>query len=173
MQYPRLVPPKLCTAEVRVVFLGGVDIEGREAVLATYCGRCNLRQKTKQVLTADKRLVTLEAAALFDGDIAPYLPQPKGLLYLRELHALDCENGETLEAEKMKLPTLDCEHGECLETERAQPIFTEDKNGVGFDLVAPQPITFSAESTQYRIFRFTKERNPDGTVNYTRLELTR
>lgn len=83
MQYPRLVPPKLCTAEVRVVFLGGVDIEGREAVLTTYCGRCNLQQKTKQVLTADKRLVTLEAVALFDGDIAPYLPQPKGLLYLR------------------------------------------------------------------------------------------
>ena len=137
MQYPRLVPPKLCTAKVRVVFLGGVDIEGREAVLTTYCGRCNLQQKTKQVLTADKRLVTLEAVALFDGDIAPYLPQPKGLLYLRELHALDCENGDKLETEQEK------------------------------------PLTLSAESTQYRIFRFTKERNPDGTVNYTRLELTR
>lgn len=137
MQYPRLVPPKFCTAEVRVVFLSGVDIEGREAVLATYCGRCNLQQSTKQVLTADKRLVTLEAVALFDGDIAPHLSQPNGLLYFQELHTLDCENGDKLETEHEK------------------------------------PITFFAESIPYRIFRFTKARNPDGTVNYTRVELTR
>ena len=168
MQYPRLVPPKLCTAKVRVVFLGGVDIEGREAVLATYCGRCNLQQKTKQILTADKRLVTLEAVALFDGDIAPYLPQPKGLLCLQELYTIDRENGKPLETEQNEplmfsaFPrtqyALLCENGKLLETEQNEPLV--------FDAL-------SIKDAAYRIFRFTKERNPDGTVNYTRLELTR
>lgn len=136
MKYPKLVPPKLCTASVRVVFLGDLDMEGREEILGEYNGKCNLLLKTKQVMTADKRLVTVEAVALFDGDIAPFIPQPKGALYLSELYSLDCENNAPLETE----------------------------NG--------QPLTFEAEGKPYRIYRCTKERNPDRTVNYTRLELT-
>lgn len=137
MRYPKLVPQKYCTTPVRVVFLGGIDIEGKETVVGTYCGKCNLVQTTKQKITADKRSVTIDAVALFDGDIAPYLPQPKGLLFVTEVHSLDCESTENLE--------------------------TESK----------QCVTFSAEGKAYRIFSYTKACDPDGTVNYTRLELVR
>lgn len=135
MRYPKLVPPKLCTANVRVVFLGGLDIEGREEILGEYSGRCNLLLKTKQVMTADKRLVTIEAVALFDGDIAPWISRPKGELYLEELFPLACESGIPLETEDGQL------------------------------------LVHAVEGKPYRIFRCTKERNPDGTVNYTRVEL--
>lgn len=127
MRYPKLVPKKYCTTPVRVVFLGGIDIEGKETVAGTYSGKCNLLQKTKQRVTADKRLITIEAVALFDGDIAPNLLQPKGLLYITE---------------------------------------TDSRNGEGEETLEP-------ENKPYRIFSYTKARNPDGTVNYTRLELVR
>ena len=127
MRYPKLVPQKYCTTPVRVVFLGAIDIEGQETVVGTYSGKCNLSQKTKQRVTADKRLITIEAVALFDGDIAPNLLQPKGLLYITETDSRNGESEETLEP----------------------------------------------ENKPYRIFSYTKARNPDGTVNYTRLELVR
>lgn len=127
MRYPKLVPQKYCTTPVRVVFLGAIDIEGQETVVGTYSGKCNLSQKTKQRVTADKRLITIEAVALFDGDIAPNLLQPKGLLYVTE---------------------------------------TDSQNGEGEETLEP-------ENKPYRIFSYTKARNPDGTVNYTRLDLVR
>lgn len=127
MRYPKLVPQKYCTTPVRVVFLGAIDIEGQETVVGTYSGKCNLSQKTKQRVTADKRLITIEAVALFDGDIAPNLLQPKGLLYITE---------------------------------------TDSRNGEGEETLEP-------ENKPYRIFSYVKARNPDGTVNYTRLELVR
>ena len=127
MRYPKLVPQKYCTTPVRVVFLGAIDIEGQETVVGTYSGKCNLSQKTKQRVTADKRLITIDAGALFDGDIAPNLLQPKGLLYVTE---------------------------------------TDSQNGEGEETLEP-------ENKPYRIFSYTKARNPDGTVNYTRLELVR
>lgn len=127
MRYPKLVPQKYCTTPVRVVFLGAIDIEGQETIVGTYSGKCNLSQKTKQRVTADKRLITIEAVALFDGDIAPNLLQPKGLLYVTE---------------------------------------TDSRNGEGEETLEP-------ENKPYRIFSYTKARNPDGTVNYTRLELVR
>lgn len=127
MRYPKLVPQKYCTTPVRVVFLGAIDIEGQETVVGTYSGKCNLSQKTKQRVTADKRLITIEAVALFDGDIAPNLLQPKGLLYITE---------------------------------------TDSRNGEGEETLEP-------ENKPYRIFSYVKARNPDGTVNYTRLEMVR
>lgn len=110
MKYPKLVPPRLCHTEVKVKFLGDLDIEGAEKILCEFSGKCNIQIKTKQRLTADKRFVTINATALFDGDIAPNISNPKGILEL---------NGK-----------------------------------------------------EYRIYSMAKELNPDGTVNYTRLELT-
>lgn len=110
MKYPKLVPPRLCHTEVKVKFLGDLDVEGAEEILCEFSGKCNIQIKTKQRLTADKRLVTINAVALFDGDIAPDISNPKGTL---ELNA-----------------------------------------------------------KEYRIYSIAKELNPDGTVNYTRLELT-
>lgn len=110
MKYPKLVPPRLCHTEVKVTFLGNLDIEGDEEILGEFSGKCNIQIKTKQRLTADKRLVTINATALFDGDIAPEISNPKG--------------------------------------------------------------TFKLDDKEYRIYSISKELNPDGTVNYTRLELT-
>lgn len=135
MKYPKLVPPRLCTAGVKVQFLGNLDIEGNEEILCEFSGKCNLQYKTKQVYTTDKRLITIAATALFDGDIAPDILYPKGTLFLKDLFSLDCENGAQLETES----------GETLE--------------------------MFAIGKEYRIHRITKERNPDGSVNYTRLEL--
>lgn len=110
MKYPKLVPPRLCHTEVKVKFLGDLDVEGDEEILCEFSGKCNIQFKTKQRLTADKRLVTINAVALFDGDIAPEISSPKGMLKLND--------------------------------------------------------------KEYRIHSITKECNPDGSVNYTRLELT-
>lgn len=110
MKYPKLVPPRLCHIEVKVTFLGDLDIEGDEEILGEFSGKCNIQIKTKQRLTADKRFVTINAIALFDGDIAPEISNPKGILKLYD--------------------------------------------------------------KEFRIYSIAKERNPDGTVNYTRLELT-
>lgn len=136
MKYPKLVPPRLCNAQVKVTFLGDLDIEGDETVLKVFSGKCNLQRKTKQRLTADKRLVTINAVALFDGDIAPGIPEPKGKLQINELFAIEGENGGFIETEK----------GVALE-----------HYGLG---------------KEYRIYNIAKECNPDGSVNYTRLELT-
>lgn len=136
MKFPKLVPPRLCNTKVQVVFLGGLDIEGDEEILNTFNGKCNLQRKTKQRLTADKRFVTINAIALFDGDIAPGIPEPKGTVQINELFAIEDENGESIETEK----------GEALEH---------------YEL-----------GKEYRIYSISRECNPDGSVNYTRVELT-
>lgn len=136
MKYPKLVPPRLCNAQVKVTFLGDFDIEGAETVLRVFSGKCNLQRKTKQRLTADKRFVTVRAVALFDGDIAPGIYELKGLIQIKELLALETEDNEVFKTE----------------------------NGI--------PLEHYAFGKEYRIFSIAKERNPDDTVNYTRLELT-
>ncbi len=128
MKYPKLVPPRLCNSTVNVIFLGELDIEGAETVLREFSGKCNLQVKTRQRLTADKRFVTINAVALFDGDIAPGIPHPKGTLSVKELFALETEKGIAIE--------------------------------------------YFAFGKEYRIYSIAKEFNPDGTVNFTRLELT-
>lgn len=136
MKYPKLVPPRLCHTKVKVSFLGDLDIEGDEEILSEFSGKCNIQFKTKQRLTADKRLVTINAVALFDGDIAIGIPEPKGTIQINELFAIEGENGGFIETEK----------------------------GV--------PLEHYGFGKEYRIYNITKECNPDGSVNYTRVELT-
>lgn len=135
MKFPKLVPPRLCNTKVKVVFLGGIDIEGDEEILNTFSGKCNLQRKTKQRLTADKRFVTINAIALFDGDIAPGIPEPKGTVQINELFAIEDENGEFVETEK------------------------------------GAPLEHYELGKEYRIYSVSRECNPDGSVNYTRVEL--
>lgn len=137
MKYPKLVPPRLCTEPVRILFFGEPQTDGAEQIIAELFVKCNLQRKTKQIMTAEKKLVEIEATALFDGDIAPFASVPQGEIYFNETEPLTCENGALLETE----------------------------NGEG--------LTLLKESRPCRIFRLTKERNPDGTVNYTRAELIR
>lgn len=137
MRYPKLVPPKLCTTSVHIVFFGGLNMEGVEKRIGEFNGRCNLSLKTRHTVTEDKRIITVEAVALFDGDIIPYLSNPTGEMSITEVFPLECEDGVHLETE----------------------------NG--------QVLSVCAQGKPYRIFRITKERNPDGTVNFTKVEVTK
>ena len=134
MRYPKLVPPKLCNANVHIVFFGGLNIEGIEERIGEYSGKCNLSLKTRHTVTDDKRIITLEAVALFDGDIVPYLSNPAGEMSIAEAFPLECEDSA------------------CIETE----------NG---DILSA--FTFG------KPYKITKECNPDGTVNFTKVEVTK
>lgn len=137
MKYPKLVPQKLCNAEAHIVFFGGLNMEGEEERIGEFNGRCNLSSKTRHTVTEDKRIITVEAVMLFDGDIIPYFSNPTGEISISETFPLECEDGAYLETES-----------KCV-----------------FSVIA--------QGKPYRIFRITKERNPDGTVNFTRVEVTK
>ena len=110
MRWPQLVPDCVCTTSITLTLTNGVTERGAPDEVILEDKKCNFSEKMKQVLDAERRLVTLSAVALFNGDIAPNL--------------------KTLE---------------------------------GYVFVDGGP--------QLLIFRAERPRNPDGTVNYTRLEL--
>lgn len=111
MVWPKLVPPALCTVPAKVIIMtGGTDEDGAPIPALEVEAWCNFQSSAKIVLNADKREVQLSGVCLFDGDLAPELPE-------------------------LTSGTV------------------EVVGGV------------------YKLFRGTKARNPDGTVNYTRLEL--
>lgn len=110
MNYPRLVPDRVCTTPITVYREGGLNKDGSPKRTVIYEGKCNYSEKTCQRMTADKQLITLNAVALFNGDIAPDADSITGEVYV--LHGI-----------------------------------------------------------HRRIYASQKGRNPDGTVNYTRLEL--
>lgn len=111
MVWPKLIPPALCTTAAKVrVDTGGTDEDGAPVPALTVEAACNYQSGGRVVLTADKREVQIAGVCLFDGDIAPDLPE-------------------------LTSGTV------------------EVAGGV------------------YKLFRGSKARNPDGTVNYTRLEL--
>lgn len=111
MVWPKLVPSWLCTTPAHVrADSGGTDEDGAPIVALEIDAGCNYQSGGKVVLTADKREVRLSGVCLFDGDIAPELPE-------------------------LTSGTVEVAGG------------------------------------KYEIFQGAKARNPDGTVNYTRLEL--
>lgn len=143
MRYPPLVPPRLCHTRVRVTLTGGLTMSGGIETLCTVFTKCNLTFATKQRFTAEKRIVTITGTALFSGDPFDGVENPTGEL-------VTVKNA-------------------CLETEACVPLTTE----IGETLTAETGDTADEAlfGKVYRIFRAIKERNPDGTVNYTRLEL--
>lgn len=110
MKYPQLVPDRVCKTPITVFREGGLNRDGSPKRTVIFEGKCNYSEKTIQRITADKQLVTLNALALFNGDIAP--------------------DSDTIEGEVSVLSGI-----------------------------------------RRRIYASQKCRNPDGTVNYTRLEL--
>lgn len=110
MKYPRLVPDRVCTTPITVFREGGLNRDGSPKRTVIFEGKCNYSEKTYQRITADKQLVTINAQALFNGDIAP----------------------ET-------------------------------------DVITGKAEVLSG--IRRRIYASQKCRDPDGTVNYTRLEL--
>lgn len=110
MKFPQLVPDKVCTTPITVYREGSLNRDGSPKCTVIFEGECNYSEKTYQRMTADKQLVTLNATALFNGDIAPDVDNIEG--------DVDVLSG-----------------------------------------------------IHRRIYASQKCRNPDGTVNYTRLEL--
>ena len=110
MKYPQLVPDRVCTTPITVYREGGLSRDGSPNLTVTYEGKCNYSEKVRQRITADKQIITLNAEALFNGDIAP-----------------------------------------------ESDIIEGDVNVLG--------------GIRRHIYASQKCRNPDGTVNYTRLEL--
>ena len=109
MNWPSLVPKACCHTPVVVSFVDGVDVDGVEQVVKQWSGNCNYSEQQKQTLDAERRLIVLEATALFAGDIAPGQVEISGFVVV---------------------------------------------NGI-----------------RREIYRASRARNPDGTVNYTRLDL--
>ncbi len=110
MKFPQLVPDRVCTTPITVYREGGLNRDGSPKRTVIFEGKCNYSEKTYQRITADKQLITLNAEALFNGDIAP--------------------DADSIEGEADVL-----------------------------------------QGIHRRIYAAQKCRNPDGTVNYTRLEL--
>ena len=109
--WPKLVPPALCKTPAKVsIETGGTDEDGAPIPALVVEAKCNYQSSGKVVLAADKREVQLSGVCLFDGDLAPELPELTGG-------------------------------------------------------------TVEVAGGMYKLFRGSKARNPDGTVNYTRLEL--
>lgn len=111
MNYPCLVQKRLCKTNVHLsIEQEGVDKYGDPLETMELDLKCNYQDKGKTVLTAEKKLITLNGMAYFPGDICP---------------SLSLITGGTIEV-----------------------------NGVKRD-----------------IYQGTKARNPDGTVNYTLIEV--
>lgn len=111
MKWPKLVPKTVCNTHVKVYLSGAIDENGAEEQMLLFDGMCNYSEKSRQVMTAQKQLVQLNAQALFDGDIHP-----------------------------------------------------------GNDICGEVEID-AGSTTRRRIYKASRGRNPDGTVNFTCLEL--
>lgn len=111
MKWPKLVPKTVRSTYVKVYLSDGIDENGAEKHTLLFEGMCNYSEKSRQVMTAQKQLVQLNAQAFFDGDIYP-----------------------------------------------GNDIYGEVEIGAG-------------NTTRRRIYGASRGRNPDGTVNFTWLEL--
>lgn len=111
MIWPQLVRTEDCHTPIRVILTSGVSRDGTPAEHTVFDGKCNYSEKSRQILDAERRLVQLEATALFPGDIAP-----------------------------------------------------EHEDIEGYAVIGGGAVTRT-------IHRAERARNPDGTVNFTRLDL--
>lgn len=109
MKWPDLVKPWACRVPVTVRLAGGIGEDGAPVELPPIETLCSFSEKQKQVLDAQRRMVTLEGALLFPGDLAPDVPELAG--------------------------------------------------------------TVELEGRRWSIYRGSRARNPDGSVNFTRLEV--
>lgn len=74
MKFPQLVPDRVCTTAVTVYRTEGLNRDGTKKHIVIFEGKCFYSEKAKQKLNAEKQIITLSGAALFNGDIAPDSP---------------------------------------------------------------------------------------------------
>lgn len=79
MKYPCLVPARLCKTDIHLeVDREGLNKYGEPVEPVVYEGKCNYQDKSRTILTAEKKLVEITGTALFPGDICPELPVISG-----------------------------------------------------------------------------------------------
>ena len=111
MIWPKLVPDAVSTTSITVhLEFSGINEDGSPKTGRTIEAMCNFQQKNKWIMDGERRLMQLQATALFNGDIAPDMEIMAG--------TVTTKNGGT-----------------------------------------------------WMIHSSSRARNPDGTVNYTSLEL--
>lgn len=79
MNYPCLVPKRLCKTDITISFdREGLNEYGEPMETVNYSGKCNYQDKAKTVLTAEKKLVEITGTVLIPGDACPELPVISG-----------------------------------------------------------------------------------------------
>ena len=78
MKWPQLVKPWACCTPVILRLTSGTGEDGTPVERAMIETLCSFSEKQKQVLDAERRMVTLEGTLLFPGDIAPDLAELTG-----------------------------------------------------------------------------------------------
>ena len=79
MKYPCLVPKRLCRVPVQI-HLESEELNNQGAPKHVLDADlvCNFQDRSKTILTAEKKLVQITGTAMFPGDIAPDLPTLSG-----------------------------------------------------------------------------------------------
>ena len=79
MKYPCLIPKQFCKTPVHV-HLESEELNNLGAPKYVFDAdlMCNFQDKTKTILTAEKKLVQVTGTAMFPGDIASDLPSLSG-----------------------------------------------------------------------------------------------
>lgn len=79
MNYPCLVPKRLCKTDITISFdREGLNEYGEPLEAVYYSGKCNYQDKAKTVLTPEKKLVEITGTVLIPGDVCPELPVISG-----------------------------------------------------------------------------------------------
>lgn len=72
MQWPSLVPDKVCTTPIHVSIEDtSLSEEGEPIILLDSDLMCNFQDAAYKTLTSEQKLITLSGKAYFNGDIAP------------------------------------------------------------------------------------------------------
>lgn len=79
MKYPCLVPARLCKTDICLeIDREGLNEYGEPLEPVAFEGKCNYQDKSKTILTTEKKLIEITGTALLPGDICPELPVISG-----------------------------------------------------------------------------------------------
>lgn len=78
MKWPSLVAPWACKTPVAVYPESEIGEDGAPIAREPIQALCSFSEQQRQILTADRQLVTLNGTLLFPGDLAPHCPKLAG-----------------------------------------------------------------------------------------------